>query len=82
MAETFFAVRAYPNERLISAGSASSGPYMADKGFEGAENHRRWLDHYGGGGNPSAQAQLQKAKLVQASEEVGCRDTSDRRDGL
>ena len=33
MAETFFAVRAYPNERLISVGSASSGPYMADKGF-------------------------------------------------
>jgi hypothetical protein len=27
MAETFFATRAYPNERLISVGSASSGPY-------------------------------------------------------
>jgi hypothetical protein len=47
MAETFFAVRAYPNDRLISVGSASSGPYMADKGFEGAENHLRWLQSYG-----------------------------------
>jgi len=46
MAETFFATRAYPNERLISVGSASSGPYMTDKGFEGAENHLRWLHHY------------------------------------
>ena len=47
MAETFFAMRAYPNERLISVGSATSGPYMADKGFEGAENHLKWLHHYG-----------------------------------
>ena len=47
MAETFFAMRAYPNERLISVGSATSGPYMTDKGFEGAENHLRWLQSYG-----------------------------------
>jgi hypothetical protein len=47
MAETFFAMRAYPNERLISVGSPSWGPYMADKGFEGAENHLRWLQSYG-----------------------------------
>jgi Transposase DDE domain len=47
MAETFFAVRAKPNPRLISVGSVSSGPYIADKGFEGAENHRRWLESYG-----------------------------------
>src|SRR5215212_7059936 len=34
-AETFFAVRARPNPRLISVGSASSsGPYITDKGFE------------------------------------------------
>ncbi len=46
-AETFFAVRACPNPRLLSAGSASSGPYITDKGFEGADNHRRWLDLYG-----------------------------------
>ena len=30
-----------------SVGSASSGPYVADKGFEGEENHRRWLECYG-----------------------------------
>jgi hypothetical protein len=47
MAETFFAMRARPNERLISVGSPASGPYIADKGFEGAENHRRWLECYG-----------------------------------
>jgi hypothetical protein len=47
LAETFFELRANPNPRLISAGSAFPGTYVADKGFEGAENHRRWLDHYG-----------------------------------
>jgi hypothetical protein len=47
LAETFFAVRTRPNPRLGSVGSMSSGPYVADKGFEGAENHRRWLDEYG-----------------------------------
>ena len=47
LAETFFALRANPNERLISVGSAAAGPYIADKGFEGAENHRRWLESYG-----------------------------------
>jgi hypothetical protein len=46
-AETFFAVRACPKRRLISIGSASTGPYVTDKGFEGADNHRRWLDRYG-----------------------------------
>lgn len=47
LAETFFAVRATPDGRLISAGSLCPGPYVADKGFEGAENHRRWLEDYG-----------------------------------
>ncbi len=47
LAETFFAVRAQPNPKLPSAGPAACVPYVADKGFEGAENHRRWLDHYG-----------------------------------
>jgi len=46
--ETFFAaVRHRPNPRLLSVGSPATGPYVADKGFEGEENHRRWLDHYG-----------------------------------
>jgi hypothetical protein len=48
LAETFFAVRAQPNARLLeSVGTASSGPYVVDKGFEGAENRQRWLRHYG-----------------------------------
>ncbi len=47
LAETFFKIRANPNPRLISVGPAFPGAYVADKGFEGAENHRRWLDHYG-----------------------------------
>jgi hypothetical protein len=47
LAETFFNLRANPNPRLISVGSAFSGAYVADKGFEGVENHRRWLDRYG-----------------------------------
>jgi hypothetical protein len=47
LAETFFAVRAQPNSRLSSVGSIYSGPYITDKGFEGVENHRRWLESYG-----------------------------------
>src|SRR5215207_9634121 len=47
LAETFFALRARPNERLISVGSAFSGAYVADKGLEGEENYRRWLESYG-----------------------------------
>ena len=47
LAETFFAVRAAPNRRLFNVGSAFRGTYVADKGFEGAENHRRWLECYG-----------------------------------
>jgi hypothetical protein len=47
LAETFFAIRANPNPRLPSAGPEACVPYVADKGFEGAENHRRWLECYG-----------------------------------
>ena len=47
LAETFFALRATPDGRLISAGSLCPGPYVADKGFEGVENHRRWRESYG-----------------------------------
>jgi hypothetical protein len=45
LAETFFAVRPQPNERLISVGSASSMAYVADKGFEGSLNHKREKAH-------------------------------------
>ncbi len=48
VAETFFAIRHRPNPRLPSVGSAfPAGPYVTDKGFEGEQNHRRWLDRYG-----------------------------------
>jgi hypothetical protein len=47
MAETFLAARHHPNLRLSSVGRAASGCYVADKGFEGVENHRRWLECYG-----------------------------------
>jgi hypothetical protein len=36
-----------PPEAHLSVGSAFSGTYVADKGFEGVENHRRWLECYG-----------------------------------
>ncbi len=47
MAETFFAVRHRPDPRLTSVGSMARGPYVTDKGFEGEENHRRWMECYG-----------------------------------
>jgi hypothetical protein len=48
LAETFFNVRANPNPRLKSVGLAYVlGSYVADKGFEGEENHRRWSESYG-----------------------------------
>ena len=47
LAETFFESRTRPNPRLSSVGYGSSGCYVADKGFEGADNHRRWLQCYG-----------------------------------
>jgi hypothetical protein len=47
VAETFLAVRHLADPRLPSVGSPFySVPYVADKGFEGEENHRRWLDRY------------------------------------
>ena len=47
LAETFFALRSQPDPRLESVGSVASGPYVVDKGFEGEQNHRRWLECYG-----------------------------------
>jgi len=47
LAETFLAARHHPNPRLSSVGRVASGSYVADKGFEGAENHRRWRERYG-----------------------------------
>jgi hypothetical protein len=49
LAETFFALRARPNPGLLkSVGAAAPGPYyVVDKGFEGEDDHRRWLVRYG-----------------------------------
>lgn len=47
MAETFFAVRKEPNDRLPFVGTSSSGEYLADKGFSGPRTHRRWREDYG-----------------------------------
>jgi len=47
LAETFFALRREPNPRVPSVGSAATGPYVTDKGFEGEENHRRWRECFG-----------------------------------
>jgi hypothetical protein len=47
LAESFFALRARSNPRLQSVGSMALGPYVVDKGFEGEENHHRWLESYG-----------------------------------
>jgi hypothetical protein len=38
LAETFFNLRVNPNPTLISVSSAFSGAYVANKGFEGAQN--------------------------------------------
>lgn len=78
LAETFFALRARPNQRLISVGSAAAGSYIADKGFEGAENHRRWLEMLRGTHHPSAQTQLPQAKLVQTVQAVDRGHPPDR----
>jgi hypothetical protein len=84
LAETFFAMRAQPNLRLISVGSASSGPYIADSR---ASREKRTI---GGGSkttgaqHPSARRsqQLPQAKLVQAFEAMAGGNTSDRRECL
>jgi len=48
LAESFFAARhIVPTPAWGSVGSAFYGPYVTDKGFEGEENHRRWLHRYG-----------------------------------
>ena len=47
LAETFLAVRRYPNARLPSVGAPALGPYVTDKGFEGAAWHAPWQQDYG-----------------------------------
>ena len=82
LAETFFNVRANPNPRLKSVGLAFLGSYVADKGFEGEENHRRWSESYGAHVIHPPKAQLQKGKLVQTFEAVDCGHPPDRGERL
>ena len=70
-----------PNPRMASVGSAASGPYVADKGFEGAENHRRWLESYGARVicPPKRNAH---SRMAQALEALGGWHPPDRGDRL
>jgi hypothetical protein len=47
LAETFFAVRAFPCPHLSSVGAAAKGVCVADKGFAGEQVHRHWQVTYG-----------------------------------
>lgn len=51
LAESFFIARTLPSKQkeaaMCSAGEAACGPYVADTGFEGVPNHKRWNERYG-----------------------------------
>jgi hypothetical protein len=47
LAETFFALRRFPQPELASVGAPAQSPYVADKGFEGRANHTAWWTTYG-----------------------------------
>ena len=47
LAETFFALRRFPQPRLASVGAPAQSPYVVDKGFEGQANHTAWWTAYG-----------------------------------
>jgi hypothetical protein len=47
LADSFLAARAQPHPRLASVGERAQGPYVVDKGFEGAAWHTRWMLEYG-----------------------------------
>jgi len=47
LAETFFALRRFPQPRLASVGAPAQSPYVIDKGFEGQANHTAWWTAYG-----------------------------------
>ncbi len=46
LADTFFALRHAPLQRMPSAGQSAYGPYVVDTGFEGADNHQAWAARY------------------------------------
>jgi hypothetical protein len=51
LAESFFIARSLPPQQkeasMCSVGEPACGPYVADTGFEGVPNHRRWRERYG-----------------------------------
>jgi hypothetical protein len=47
LADTFLAARAQPHPCLASVGERAHGPYVVDKGFEGAAWHTHWAQEYG-----------------------------------
>ena len=47
LAEHLFAFRHQPHPRLTGIGKPAQGYYVADKGFEGKDHHRRWRLLYG-----------------------------------
>ena len=53
-------------------GSASTVPYVVDKGFEGADNHRRWLRTLRSAAYLPAQTQ-RPGGVAQAFEALGSR---------
>ncbi len=46
VAESFFALRADPRAPLPSVGRSHPGYYVCDKGFEGMQRHRIWIERY------------------------------------
>ena len=47
LSEVFLALRTQPNPRFPSVGRPARGGYLADAGFAGRKNHRRWKNEYG-----------------------------------
>src|SRR5262245_24313763 len=47
LADTFFALRRYPQPQWQGAGAPAQGPYVVDKGFEGAAWQTTWQQRYG-----------------------------------
>jgi Transposase DDE domain len=47
LADTFFALRRHPQPQWLGAGAPAQGPYVVDKGFEGAAWQTAWRQHYG-----------------------------------
>src|SRR5215471_6435919 len=58
LAETFFALRRYPQPGLASVGAPARSPYGVDKGFEGEANHTAWWTTYGAHALCGLQARL------------------------